>query len=121
MNPAENYIINQSEPFRSILLHLQWIIESTIPGIELKYKYKIPFYYVDGRPFCYLNKSKSENYVDVGFWNSAHLTVHTELLVTAGRKVMKSIRYTTLEEIEDTILKEVLDDAYQVRYKKFWK
>ncbi|WP_291864779.1 DUF1801 domain-containing protein [Maribacter sp.] len=119
MNPAENYILQQTEPFRSILLHVQMIIEHTISDVELKYKYKVPFYYVNGRPFCYLNKSK--NYVDIGFWNGGHLTVHTELMVTAGRKVMKSLRYTTLEEIQDTILKEVLLDAYQVKDKKFWK
>lgn len=119
MNPAENYILSQEEPFRNILLHVQMIIEHTIPDVELKYKYKIPFYYINGRPFCYLNKSK--NYVDIGFWNAAHLTAHTEFLVAAGRKIMKSLRYTTLEEIQDTILKEVLLDAYLVRNKKFWK
>ena len=119
MKPAENYILNQTEPFRGILLHVQMVIEHTIPEVELKYKYKVPFYYIKGRPFCYLNKSK--NYVDIGFWNGAHLTLHTELMVTAGRKVMKSLRYTSLEEIQDSILKEVLLDAFSVQDKKFWK
>ena len=46
MNPAENYILNQFEPFRSILLHLQVVIEHTISDVDLKYKYRIPFYYI---------------------------------------------------------------------------
>ena len=119
MNPAEAYILDQPEPYRSILLHLQSVIEHTVPGVDLKYKYKIPFYYVEGRPYCYLNHTK--NYVDLGFWNAAHLTVHLEHMTTAGRKMMRSLRYTALEEINDTILVEVLKDAYAVRDKKFYK
>ena len=45
MNPAEDYILKQDEPFRSILLHLQIVIETTIPEVELMYKWKVPFYY----------------------------------------------------------------------------
>lgn len=119
MNPAEEYIFKQAEPFRSILMHLQSVIEHTILDAELKYKYKIPFYYIDGKPYCYLNQSK--DYVDLGFWKAAYLTVHLGHMTTAGRKVMKSLRYRNLEEIDDTILVEVLHDAYSIKNKKFWK
>jgi len=119
MNPAENYILNQTEPFRSIILHLQIVIENTVPELDLKYKYKIPFYYLEGRPFCYLNQSK--NYVDLGFWKASHLTVNVEFMTTAKRKLMKSLRYKNIEEIDDEILIEILKDAYAVKDKKFWK
>ena len=119
MNPAENYILSQSEPYRSMLLHLQMLIEQTIADVDLKYKYRVPFYYIDGRPFCYLNQSR--DYVDLGFWNAAHLTLHRELMVKEGRKTIRSLRYRTLEEINDEILIEVLQDAYSVRAKKFYK
>ncbi len=119
MNPAEEYILKQPEPFRSVLLHLQSVIEHSVPGLDLKFKYRIPFYYIDGRPFCYLNQAK--DYVDLGFWNAAHLTVHLQHMTTAGRKVMRSLRYKNLEGINNTILIEVLQDAYRVRDEKFWK
>lgn len=119
MNPAENYILSQPEPFRSILLHLQSVIEQTVPEVDLKFKYKIPFYYLQGKPYCYLNQSK--NYVDLGFWNAAHLTVHLEHMTTAGRKIMRSLRYTSLKEIDHTILEEVLKDAYSIKDEKLWK
>lgn len=121
MNPAEKYILDQPEPYRSILLHLQVVIENTITDVDLKYKYRIPFYYVDGRPFCYLNVNPKEQYVDLGFWNAAHLTVNLEYMTTAKRKTMKSLRYKNLEEIDGTILVEVLKDAYAVKDKKFYK
>lgn len=118
MNPSEEYILNQPEPFRSILLHLQSVIEMTIQDVDLKFRYRIPFYYIDGRPYCYLNQS--EDYVDLGFWNAAHLTKNLEHMTTVGRKIMKSLRYRSLEEINDKILVEVLQDAYSVKDKKFY-
>lgn len=119
MNPAEAYILKQEEPYRSILMHLQSMIEREIPDVDLKYKYKIPFYYIEGRPFCYLNQSK--DYVDLGFWNAAHLTVYREHMVKAGRKIMRSLRYVNLEEVDDHVLLAVLKDAYNVRNRKFYK
>ncbi|WP_276167766.1 DUF1801 domain-containing protein [Zobellia alginiliquefaciens] len=119
MNPAENYILNKSEPFRSILLHLQSVIERTVPDADLKFKYRIPFYYINETPFCYLNQSK--DYIDLGFWKAAYLTKHQEHLVNKGRKVMKSLRYTSLEEIDNNILTDVLKEAYSVKDEKFYK
>ena len=119
MNPAENYILNQVEPYRSVLLHLQIVIENNIPDLELKYRYKIPFYYLEGRPFCYLNQSK--DYVDLGFWNAAHLTVNFDFMTTAKHKMMNSLRYRNLEKIDDKIILGILKDAYSVKDKKFWK
>jgi hypothetical protein len=117
MNPAETYILEQAEPFRSILMHLQSVIEHTVPEVELKFKYKIPFYHLHGKPYCYLNQAK--DYVDLGFWNAVHLTVHLEYMTTTGRKMMRSLRYRSLEEIDDLILTAILKDAHHVKDQKF--
>lgn len=118
MNPSEEYILKQPEPFKSILLHLQSIIELTVPEVDLKYRYKIPFYYINGKPFVYMNQSK--DYVDLGFWHASKITVHLDKMTTAGRKVMKSLRYYSLEEIDNDVLIAVLQDAYSVKNRKFW-
>lgn len=120
MNPAENYILNQDEPFKSILLHLQVLIEHQFDQLELKYKYRIPFYYLNGKPFCYLNVPKNKEFVEVGFWASAHLSKYNEHLVSAGRKVVKSFRYPTLDAIDQEILFAVLEEAFRVNHKGFW-
>ena len=120
MNPAENYILNQPERFRDVLLYIQAVIERTVPEAQLKFKWKIPCYYVDDSPFCYLNVAIKKGYVDVGFWRSAHLTKHADKMMMKGRKMIKSLRYTSLEEIDETVLKEILLDAFGVRDKKFW-
>jgi len=106
MNPAEKYILDQVEPFKSILLQLQILIESTVPELELKYKWKVPYYYLDGSPFCFLNVSKG--YVDVGMRVGSHLKDYYPFMVSENRKVMKSLRYYTLEDIDQNVLIEIL-------------
>lgn len=120
MNPAEEYILNQDEPFRSILLHLKATIEAIIPDVELKYKWNIPCFYVGKSPICYLNTQRKKKYVDIAFWNSAHLTKHLDKMVTENRKVVKSLRYCTLEEIDDEVLVTVLENAYAIRGNGFY-
>ena len=120
MKPAEVYIVNQDEPFRSILMHLQVTIEHTLPDSELKYKWRIPCYYMGKRPLCYLNKTK--DYVDVGFWHSAHLSKKWDAyLVSENRKIVKSLRYRSLEDIDTKILISLLNEVKTLKGKGFYK
>ncbi|MEQ6124556.1 DUF1801 domain-containing protein [Pseudotenacibaculum sp. MALMAid0570] len=119
MNPAENYILKQPEPFKSILLQLQMIIQSAIPELELKYKWKVPYYYYNRNPFCYLNATKK--YVDLGFWASAHLEGFDEYLITEKRKVIKSLRYYSVNDIDQELLVSILKELVNVSHKGFWK
>ncbi len=121
MKPAEAYILNQPEPFKTILLHLQILIEGSFPDADLQSKWKIPFYYLNDRPFCYLNPSKKKGYVDVAFWVSSHLTKYNEILISENRKVVKSLRYYKLEDINEEVLLSVLEEAHQLKDKGFYK
>ena len=49
------------------------------------------------------------------FGITAHLTLHLDKMITENRKVVKSLRYFTLEEIDDAILVEVLQEAYSAQ------
>ena len=42
-------------------------------------------------------------------------------MTTSNRKMMKSLRYRNLKEIDDKILVEILKEAYSVKDEKFWK
>lgn len=119
MKPAEAHILNQPEPFNSILLHLQILIETSFPKVDLQYKWKLPFYYLEEKPFCYLNISKKKGYVDVGFWVSEHLTKYNDLLITENRKVVKSLRYFSINDINEEVLLTVLQEAHQLKGKGF--
>ncbi|WP_458629141.1 DUF1801 domain-containing protein [Winogradskyella sp. PC D3.3] len=120
MNPAETHILNQPEPFKSIFMHLQVLIEHTLPEADLLYKWRMPCYYMGKRPMCYINKTK--NYVDVGFWHSAHLSKQWDAyLVSEKRKVVKSLRYKTLDDIDDTIFISILKEVEAKKEKGFYK
>ncbi|ALJ04676.1 hypothetical protein APS56_05800 [Pseudalgibacter alginicilyticus] len=100
---------------RDDLLHLQMIIEQALLNAELLFKWKTPFFYVDKRPICYLNQTK--DYVDVGFWNATHLTVFQEFMTADGRKMIKSLRYESIEAINDDVLTAVVKETYEIREK----
>ncbi len=120
MKPAETYILKQPEPYKSILIHLQVLIEHTLPEAELLYKWRIPCYYIGKRPVCYLNQSK--DYVDVGIWHSAHLSKKWETyLITENRKVVKSLRYKSLEDINDEVFISIMKELQSLKDEGFYK
>lgn len=119
MKPAEAYILNQPEPYKSILMHLQLLIEHTLPESHLEYKWRMPCCYIGKRPICYMRQAY--DYVDVAFWHSAHLTKYTEYMVSEKRKVVKSLRYRSLEDIDDEIFMSVLKEVEKYKDKSFFK
>ncbi|MGC6430065.1 MAG: DUF1801 domain-containing protein [Jejuia sp.] len=117
MNPAEAYILKQEEPYKTILLQLQSIIEAVVPNSEILYKWKIPFFYNDGIPICFLNHSK--NYVDLAFWHFNQMDKYTEYFVDAGRKSLRSLRYKSVDEINDEIIVYVLEKQLEINTNPF--
>ena len=110
MNPAEDYIVSKPEPWRTILMELQAIIKHTLPEVEEQYKWHLPFYSVHGKMHCFLNFRKT--FVDVGFVNGIHIDIHKEHLVAGEkRKTLRSLRYYTLEEIDVSVLQDILKAA----------
>lgn len=120
MNPAEEYIIHQPEPYRAILMHIQVIIKHVIADAELKYKWHIPCYYLGETPLCYLNASHKKRFVDVGFWHLAYLSEFDEYLVKENRKVVKSLRYKSLDDVNDEVLMAILVEAKKQKGKSFY-
>lgn len=101
-------------------MHLQVLIEHTLPKAELLYKWRIPCYYIDKRPICYLNQSK--DYVDFGIWHSAHLSKKwDDYLITEKRKVVKSLRYKSIDEIDDSIFISILREVDALKDEGFYK
>lgn len=121
MKPAAQYILDKNEPFKSILLHLQVLIETNFPDVELKYKWKIPVYYLNGHQLCYLNASVKKGYVDVGFWAKNILEKYDKFLISEGRTVVKSLRYWSVEDINDEILLQIIEEVSKHNYKGFWR
>ena len=114
MKLQDLYILNQPENYRDILLHVVAVIEQVVPEATLEYKWKIPFFYIGKKPFCYLNASHKKQFVDVAFMDGFQLKSHQNLLIAdGGRSRVKSLRYKTLEEIDNDVLIDLLKEAKQ--------
>lgn len=117
MKPAEAYILYQPEPFQTILLQLQVIIEKSLPIFTLHYKWRLPFYYSEECPICYLNVTKG--YVEICFWLSDDFWIAHPSLISENRKRVKSLRYNSIEAIDVDLLINCLNEAYKTRKKGF--
>ncbi len=98
-------------------MQLQTIIEAVVPNAELLYKYRIPFYYYNGFPLCYLNQSK--DYVDLAFWHGDKLDQYRDHFVTTNRKVVTSLRYRSVEEIQDEVVVYVIEQQLAININPF--
>lgn len=101
-------------------MHLQVLVENTLPEATLVYKWRIPCYYIGKRPICYFNQSK--DYIDVGIWHSAHLSKKWDnYLIIENRKVVKSLRYNSSDAIDDAVFIELLKELESLKDEGFYK
>ncbi|WP_066225155.1 DUF1801 domain-containing protein [Formosa haliotis] len=115
MNPAEAHILKQLEPYQSIMLYVRSVILKTLPHIEEKYSYKLPFYYHYKKPFIFLNVLKGTNYVDVVFMHGVLLEANfPELQDCNKRKKVRSIPLKNLEDLDEHRFVELLKFASEV-------
>jgi len=95
-----------------MMLHIVAIIEHTLPEATLEYKWKVPYFYYKKKPLCYLNVNQKHQFVDLGFAKGFQLKNNQGYLIADnGRNNIKSLRYNSLEEIDNAILISVLQEA----------
>ena len=108
MNAVSLFIAEQPEANQAILLRLQKIILASAPQLEEKLSYHIPFYYYLGR-LCYLNPRQQS--VDIGFCRGFELSNEQRLLEAKDRAEVKTITYSSVAEIVEKPLREILQEA----------
>ncbi len=113
MNPAETYILEKPEPFKSMLLQAQVMVLQTIPEAELHFKWRLPMYFVCKAPICYFNVTKG--YFDLCFWVRDSWKVHLDVLNAENRAFVKSLRYHTPEDMNFDHIIGCLEEAYRTR------
>ena len=112
MNPAEHYILNQKEPYQSLMLYVRSVIQRTIPEIEEKFSYGIRFYYYAKNPMIYLNVLKETNFLDVVFMQGVLLENRfLELSDYKNRKKVRSLQIGDMEDFDELGFVELLKAA----------
>ncbi len=112
MNSVDQYLFDQKEPFQSIMLYVRSVIFKTLPKIEEKYSYRIPFYHHNKKPMCYLNILKGTNCVDIAFVQGVFLqNKFPQLVDNNNRKQVRSIQVNSLEDFDELLFIELLQEA----------
>jgi hypothetical protein len=123
LKPVEQYFLNQKEPYQSIMLYVRSIILNTLPEVEERYSYKIPFYNCHKKPMLYLNVLKGTNYVDVAFVQGILLEKQYPILKNDNkRKQVRSIQLKALEDLDHDDFVKLLHEASALlaKSKKAW-
>lgn len=110
MNPVEEYILRQPKTFQDIILYVITIIEREVEDSELLFKWGIPYFYYKKKPFLYIAPNK-KGFVDFGFSRGYQLKENQEFLIGENRNTVKSLRFSSLEEINHEVLLEVIKEA----------
>jgi hypothetical protein len=116
MNPIDNYIFQQKEPYQSIMLYVRSVITKALPDIQEKFSYRIPFFMWEKKPMIYFNVLKGTNFVDVAFVQGILLEHnYPQLKNYNNRKQVRSLQIKAIEEIdEDMFIQLVKDAAIQI-------
>ena len=78
LTSLEQYYFDKPEPLRGCLLALKAIIEAMDSRVTPEWKYGMPFFYLDGKMFCYFWKDKATGLPYIGFMNGNKMT-HSKL------------------------------------------
>ncbi|MFK8046721.1 MAG: DUF1801 domain-containing protein [Crocinitomicaceae bacterium] len=109
LTELESFFRLKPEPQQSCLYFLRSTITSFHPEIRETYKWKLPFYTIRDKMFCYLWIDKLNDQPYVCFTKGAQMS-HPSLEL-GERKKMKAFYVDPYQDIDMTILTEILTEA----------
>ena len=109
MTQIEEFYDSQPEPNRSCFLFLKQFILNQSELMEEKWKWKLPFFYHNKKPFCYLWVNKKTKLPYVCFVKSLHID-RPELLLE-GRKQMKAYTIDPNQDINIDLLTFIIKES----------
>lgn len=112
LTALDNYYYDKPEPIRGCLLALKAIIEEMDSRITPEWKYGMPFFYLDGKMFCYLWKDKITGLPYIGFMNGNKM-VHPKLEV-GNRARVKVYAIDPKLDLPMEEIQELLQEAIEV-------
>lgn len=112
---VDNYILSQDELSRQLIFLLRDIILSTTPEITERLSFNCPFYHYKGM-LCYISIEKKTVYI--GFCRGVLLKEKYPILKIKNRKLIASISYKNMEEVDVDLIQNILKDSMKLNEKK---
>ncbi len=110
---SDNYFLQQEEPVKSCLFFLRDYILSYEKGISEGWQYRMPFYFYNGKRFCYLWIQKKNQLPYVGIVDGK-LIDHPDL-IQEERTRMKIFLIDPLKDVPIKTLRSVLHAALKIQ------
>lgn len=108
LRELDNFYLEQPEPNRSFMLGLRAVFLNYDPRISEEWKYRLPFFYFKGKPFCYIWKDKKTQEPYIGIVKADKFD--HPLLVKGDRKKMKALYFKPTKDIPI----ELIDEIFQL-------
>ncbi|RZK41959.1 MAG: DUF1801 domain-containing protein [Pedobacter sp.] len=112
----DNFYLKQEPSIRDCLLALKTIILNYDEQISAEFKYKLPFFYYNGKPLCYFWKHKIYKQPYIGFVDGI-LMEHPSLL-REKRARMKILLINQEMDIQIDIIHSLLAQAINFQITK---
>jgi hypothetical protein len=103
------YINNQLTTHRSIFRLLRNIIQESIPQIEERWSFKLPYFYFEGKPLCYFHVNKS-GVAYLGINRSSQLA-HLYPELQGDGTIIRHLYFLNAGEIKPEVVKSILYDT----------
>ena len=112
LNPLDHYFEQKDEPVKSCLQYLRSLLMG-YDDITEHWKYGMPFYYYNGKMFCYLWVHKKLHQPYIGLVDGQKIE-HEDLL-QEKRARMKILLINHLEDIPKKKIESILKQAFDLR------
>ena len=109
MAPVEAFILSKEGNQRVILQFLHDLLMSSTEMTN-KIRYKVPFYFRKSW-ICYLNPIKKSAGIELVFLRGNELSNEQGILEARGRKQVRGIIFTKVEDIPVETLLEIIQEA----------
>lgn len=109
MTDLNQFYEDQPEPNQGCFLALRKIILDFSEDIDERWRYKLPFFYYQNKPYCYLWKDKITTIPYITFVRS--LEINRPELELGDRKKMKALTINPNEDIDVRLIKEIMSES----------
>lgn len=112
MSAIENYLLNLDPQHHLLTYEAHQLILTLVPQVQATIKWKIPYYtYIKG--LCYLNPRNKV--LDIGIVQGHLLSNKQGILIAENRKQVRIIRVSSIEELQNDAVKEIILEAALLR------
>ena len=109
MTDLNQFYEDLPEPNKGCFLAIRKIMLDYSDEIDERWKYKLPFFYFQNKPFCYIWKDKKTTFPYVTFVRSVN--INRPELELGSRKQMKALTINPNEDIDVKLLHEIMSQS----------